>query len=457
VNKSSDSSVRLQLEDECKKSVGATTPAREEEQLQTARHETLLTISSRQCESRLMKLNQTQARALMLAAQGLQSRPLKQATRADVLRAIRRMCVLQIDTINVVARSPYFVLWSRLGDYEPRWLDELLAEGALFEYWAHEACFLPVEDFPLYRHRMLDAETMGWKYSKSWVEERRKEIEQLLALIRERGAVRAADFARTDGKAGGWWEWKTEKRALEMLFTAGELMIARRHNFQRVYDLRERVLPAWDDQQLPSRDEVRRELTLRAVRALGITTARWAGDYFRTDKRATSAAVIALAEEGALLTAQVEGWQDVAFVHPDNLKLFKAAAADRLKPELTTLLSPFDPLVWDRARARELFNFDYRIECYTPAPKRRYGYFTLPILRRGALVGRLDAKAHRKDGIFEIKSVYIEAGARVSVELLEDIAAALRECAAWHRTPEVVLRASDPPRVAARLQKLVNR
>jgi uncharacterized protein YcaQ len=419
--------------------------------------ERLLTSHRRQCESRLMLLNQTQARALLLAAQGLQRRPQKKATKADVLRVIRRMGALQIDTIHVVARSPYFVLWSRLGDYEPRWLEELLAEGALFEYWAHEACFLPVEEFQLYRHRMLDAESMGWKYSKPWVEEHRHEIEQLLRLIRERGAVRAADFARTDGKAGGWWEWKTEKRALEMLFTAGELMIARRQNFQRVYDLRERVLPKWDDRQLPTRDEVRRELTLKAVRALGITTARWTGDYFRTDRRETSAAVNALAEEGALITAQVEAWPEAAFIHPDNLKLAKAAVADALKPELTTLLSPFDPLVWDRARASAMFGFDYRIECYTPAPKRRYGYFTLPILWRDALVGRLDAKAHRKDGIFEIKRLHIEPGTRASAEMLDDIAAALRECAAWHRTPELIVRESDPPPVAARLQKLLKR
>lgn len=404
-----------------------------------------------------MLLNRMQARAVMLAAQGLQKRRAKKATKMDVLRVIRSMEVLQIDTINVVARSPYFVLWSRLGDYDPRWLEELLAEGALFEYWSHEACFLPVEDFALYRHRMLGAEQMGWKYSKAWVEEHQSEIDQLLALIRERGAVRAADFERTDGQSGGWWEWKTEKRALEMLFTAGELMIARRHNFQRVYDLRERLLPRWDDRQLPSQEEVRRALALKAVRALGITTARWTSDYFRTDKRATSAAVCALAEEGALLSLEVEGWKEAAFVHPDNLSLIKAAAAGKLKPELTTLLSPFDPLVWDRARARELFDFDYRIECYTPAQKRRYGYFTLPILHRGALVGRLDAKAHRKEGIFEVKSLHFEKGLHVNAEMLADIAKALVECAAWHRTPELVVRQSDPPRFAARLQKLVER
>jgi uncharacterized protein YcaQ len=400
-----------------------------------------------------MNLSQSQARALMIAAQGLDCRPARKATKRDVLGAIRRMGVLQIDTIHVVARSPYLVLWSRLGEYDPLWLDELLEEGAVFEYWAHEACFLPVEDYRLYRHRMLDAEMMGWKYSRAWVEAHRKEVDQLLKLIRTRGAVRAADFERTDGKAGGWWEWKTEKRALESLFTAGELMIARRQKFQRVYDLRERVLPGWNDNQLPLIEEVRRELALKAVRALGITTARWVSDYFRTPKRETLLAVKALADEGAILTVEVEGWKEPAFVHKDNQKLLKAAMAGRIELELTTLLSPFDPLVWDRERARVVFNFDYRLECYTPAPKRRYGYFTLPILRRGALVGRLDAKAHRKEGVFEIKSLHLEPNVRASREFIDDLAAAICECAAWHKTLEVIVRQSEPPGVAARLQK----
>ncbi|HEV2734870.1 MAG TPA: crosslink repair DNA glycosylase YcaQ family protein, partial [Longimicrobiaceae bacterium] len=163
-------------------------------------------------------MTQQAARTLMLAAQGLVARPRKKATRQDVLAAIRRMGALQIDTISVVARSPYLVLWSRRGDYPLHWLEELLAEGELFEYWAHEACFLPVEDFALFRHRMFEAASMGWKYSRALMA-KRDEVERLLATVRERGPVRSADFERTDGKAGGWWEWKPEKRMLESLFT----------------------------------------------------------------------------------------------------------------------------------------------------------------------------------------------------------------------------------------------
>jgi uncharacterized protein YcaQ len=363
------------------------------------------------------------------------------------------MEVLQIDTIHVVARSPYLVLWSRLGRYEPRWLEELLAEGKIFEYWAHEACFLPVEDYRLYRHRMLDAASMGWKYSHEWIEAHREQVNKMLALIRERGPVRSSDFTRDDGKSGGWWEWKPEKRALEMLFTAGELMIARRHNFQRIYDLRERVLPSWNDAQLPSPDEAQRQLVLKAVRALGITTAAWVSDYFRTGKQPTRRLTERLAAEGELLSIQVEGWGETAYVHPLNRGLVREAARARLRAELTTLLSPFDPLVWDRARARAMFGFDYRLECYTPQPKRRYGYFTLPILHRGQLIGRLDPKAHRKEGVFEVKALHLEPGVMVTDEMLADVACALRECAAWHQTPEIVVRQSTPKTLARALQR----
>ena len=204
---------------------------------------------------------------------------------------------------------------------------------------------------------------------------------------------------------------------------------------------------------LPSPEEMRRVLALRAVRALGVTTARWVADYFRTRKLETAALVKTLAGEGALLRAQVEGWNEEAYIHPDNAALAEQVAAGKLQPKLTTLLSPFDPLVWDRARALAMFGFDYRIECYTPAPKRRYGYFTLPILRRGALVGRLDAKAHRKEGRFEVKALHLEPGVPLADKLVADMAEALRVCAAWHQTPTVDVRWSDPPELAALVQR----
>jgi len=393
------------------------------------------------------------ARALHLAAQGLLQARRRKATKADVLDTIRRMGVLQIDTINVVARSPYLVLWSRLGDYPPEWLEELLAEGKLFEYWAHEACFIPREDYGLYRHRMLDPSAMGWKYSATWMRERAGEVAALLAHIRTTGPVRSSDFERSDSKAGakaeGWWEWKPEKRSLEVLFTSGALMIARRHNFQRVYDLAERVHPEWDDTQMPALPEVRRSFALRAVKALGLARAAWVPDYHRT--RRPHVDLGKLADEGLLLRARVAGWDNPVYIHPDHAGLAQQAASGALNPTLSTILSPFDPVVWDRRRALELFDFDYRLECYTPAAKRRYGYFTLPVLRRGVLVARIDAKAHRREGVFEIKALFFEPGVRASDALVRDVAGALQRCARWHGCPQLRLLRTEPGLLGERL------
>lgn len=390
------------------------------------------------------------ARALHLAAQGLLQPRRRKARQADLPDAIRQMGVLQIDTIHVVARSPYLVLWSRLGDYPQAWLEQSLAAGELFEYWAHEACFVPIEDYGLYRHRMLNPEAMGWKYSATWMKERRAEVDAVLEHIRANGPTRSSDFERTDGQAGGWWSWKPEKRSLEVLFTTGALMIAARHNFQRIYDLAERVLPDWDDGRMPADDEMRRTLVLKAVKAMGCARGAWISDYFRT--RPPRLDPETLVEQGALLRAWVDDWADPIYVHPDHAALLESAAAGALAPTLTTILSPFDPVVWDRRRAQELFGFDYRLECYTPADKRRYGYFTLPILRRGALVGRVDAKAHRRDGVFELKSLALEPGARISERFTRDIAGALQRLANWHACPHIQITQATPDSFGPLLQ-----
>ena len=401
-----------------------------------------------------MKFSREAARTMLLAAQGLVSSPERPAKKEDVLGAVRRMGVLQIDSISVVARSPYLVLWSRIGAYDPIWLDELLAEGSLFEYWSHAACFVPIEDYGLYRRFMLDKN----EKSRTWMEAHPDALEHVMERIREEGPVRSAEFARTDGKAGGWWEWKPEKRALEHLFAAGELMISHRENFHRVYDLRERVLAnaltTWEDARAPTEQEVRWALALKAVRALGVAEARWVPDYFRTPKRGAASLLEELADEGSLLRASIE--DEPAYVHPENARLAGEILSDALRPTVTTLLSPFDPVVWDRARALELFGFDYKIEVYTPAARRRYGYYSLPILHEGALVGRLDAKAHRKDGFFEVKAVHLEPGVPVSDGLVAAVAGALRDCAAWHGTPEVQVRRSDPPGLAEALRSVLD-
>ncbi len=396
------------------------------------------------------------ARQMMLAAQGLDRALDRPAVKADILETVRHMGVLQIDTIHVVERSPYLVLWTRLGDYRREWLDELLVEGALFEYWAHAACFLPIEDYPLYRRRMLDAiqnKVSPVKWAVEWSQENPQVMERVRTHLRQNGAVRSAEFENKGRPSGGWWNWKEEKDALETMWLTGEVMIARRQKFQRVYDLRERILPGWDDTALPSTDELRRTLTLRTVQALGVALPAWVPDYYRQPKKGMPQWLEQLAAEGLLLRVELEGFEGPAYVHPARVPLLEGIASGVRKATLTTLLSPFDPLVWDRQRARDLFDFDYTIECYTPAAKRRYGYFTLPILHAGRLIGRLDPKAHRAQGLFEINALHLEPGVPVSEELAASLAAALRRLAAWHGTPELFIRQSDPPELAALLGK----
>lgn len=405
------------------------------------------------------KISLQMARNVTLAAQGLDQPPDRPAVKADVLEAIRRMYLLQIDTINVVARSPYLVLWSRLGSYQPEWLDELLEEGALFEYWAHAMCFVPMDDYPLYRRLMLDAiQNQDWKqlwplkWAVKWLREHAALVKRIRKHIQKNGPVRSAEFENKKHVSGGWWNWKEEKDALTAMFLTGELMVARRQSFQRVFELRERLMPNWDDTSLPSSEEVDHTFILRAVYALGIAFPAWVPDYFRQPKMGMPKRLEALANEGLLLRVKVKGLAGAAYVHPDRVSLIEEAASGNLEPTLTTLLSPFDPLVWDRNRALELFGFDYKIECYTPAAKRRYGYFTLPILHHGRLIGRLDPKAHRAQGIFEIKILHMEPGVQVSKRVVTDLAAALHRLADWHGTPEIVIGQSNPPKVAALLK-----
>ena len=268
--------------------------------------------------------------------------------------------------------------------------------------------------------------------------EQRQQVDNVRNYILQNGATRSIEIGGAKVKKTGWWEWKPEKRSLEVLFTTGELMVAKRHNFQRVYDLRERVHPTWDDaQHLVDPHLCQRQQVLLAVKALGCAKAKWVADYFRIKKIDADNHPAELAKLGLLLTAKVEGWHDDIYIHPDNAALFKQALNGSLRANSTRILSPFDPLVWDRKRALEMFNFDYKLECYTPAPKRKFGYFTLPILHNGELIGRMDAKAHRQEGRFEVKSLHFEEDIKVTKNVMKEVLACIKEFAAWHGTPEV--------------------
>ncbi len=391
------------------------------------------------------------ARAFLLAAQGIEPGPSRPATRASVRESIQLMGQLQIDTISVANRSPYLVLFSRIGAYETVWLEQLLQGGKIFEAWSHEACFLPIEDYPFAAARF--AEEKPWrKRNRAFIEEHQDKATELIELIRANGPVRSADFERQAPRSGGWWsERKHEKLILEGLFADGRVMIVRRENFQRVYGLREMVLPEWQDHHAASLDDTDDFMVAKSIAALGVTTNRWVSDYYRMPVARSSAALKRLLDRGIVLDTTIDGL-GMAYVHESNIRLARKAVRGKLEPQRTVLLSPFDPIVWHRLRASELFGFDYLIECYTPAHKRIYGYFTLPILHRGELVGRLDPKAHRASGVFEVKALHLEPGFTPDERFVAELAKTLTEFAAWHGTPEVRITQTNPVDLRDELQ-----
>lgn len=402
----------------------------------------------------MLSLSLAEAQKIILAAQGLAYPASHPAVKKDVLSAIRQMGLLQIDTISVVARSPYLVLFSRLGSYQPDWLDETLAEGLLFEYWGHAACFIPAEDYRLYRRAMLEGNFPHY-ISPEWLESRREMVVAVYERIRREGPLKSSDFNQTS-RPGTWWSWKDEKNILERLFNEGKLMIRRREKFQRVYDLQERIMPGWSDEGLPQNDEIYTTLVTRTIGHLGLTAPEWIADYYRLPKRAIDPILKSLLAQGAVKPLTIQGFERPWCYRADQEGWLQDILNNGEKPSLNTVLSPFDPLVWDRKRTRESFNFDYSLECYLPQAKRRFGYFSLPLLIRGRLVGRLDAKAHRLEGLFEVKRLVWEENEAVDESLLADTAMALKACAAWHGIPQIVVRQCDRPGLEPEIERLAN-
>jgi hypothetical protein len=398
-------------------------------------------------------------RAMALHAQGLSAAlPKRKKVTLDMLEhAIDQVVCVQIDTLQMVHRSQYLALWSRVGHYDPKDLDRLVFGAAaakrnerrMFEYWLKEACIIPLKDYryslPLKRWRR-EENRQWWQ---RWLTDQINS--QVLDVVRQRigdeGGLRAADFEHKRNGRGSWWDWKPAKIALEHLYNTGEVMIANRVNFQRVYDHAERVLPAWVDRTEPTMDERHRYYIERSVRALGICQPMQAADYTHTRRNEVKSVVHDMIAAGVLLKVQAElsdGHHHELVVHPDDLPTLEQAADGALVPTRTTFLSPFDSLFWGLRRDMQLFNFRQILECYKPEPQRVWGYFCLPILHRDRVVGRLDPKLERKDGTLRIKALYLEPGVEPDDELATSVAGALRDFMRFHAASEVVIEKSVP-------------
>ncbi len=379
----------------------------------------------------------------MLAVQSLLNEPEKHAAKEDLLPTIRQMGYLQIDTIQAVRRSQFLVLWSRLGKFEPSWLDECHQEGGLFEYYAHALCYLPIEDYSIYRGLILHDDRTGNNWEK-WGDQNQEVLEEVRLIIKEKGPVTSSDF-NSKTFSTGWGDIKREKMALNRMFATGELMVAFRKKFRRYFDLRERVLPDWKDEDALDLKSAREVLLLKTVRALGVAREDWVAPYFFLLKTGIPEELNDLVARGELERVKVVGWDQPAYIHPDNWELVEIAISEGLASTYTTLLSPFDPLVSDRSRALALFNFDYKMEAYVPAKDRLYGYFCLPILYKGRLIGRLDPKAHRKEKRMEIKNIYLEPGIEITEDMVESVKTNLMNFTEWHDMKSIEIIASDPP------------
>ena len=356
-------------------------------------------------------LSQAQARRIALAAQGFGARRNagdKPAGWARMRKTVERMGLLQLDSVNVLVRSHYLPIFSRLGAYDTAALDREAFQPrrrALFEYWAHEASLLPLELQPLLRWRMARA-ARGEGLYKSYVDFAREQpayIRQVLNELRAQGPLCVRELSDPGKRSKEMWARHKGKMALEYLFWTGQVTAAGRRNFERVYDLTERALPAAVlERPTPPEDEAVRALVALAGRALGVATETDLRDYFRLPVTATRQALAALVEAGELLPVTVEGWRQPAYLDP-------AARLPR-RVRGAALLSPFDPLVWERARTERLFDFRYRIEIYTPAAQRRHGYYVLPFLLDEALVARVDLKADRAAGLLRVQAAHKEDG-----------------------------------------------
>lgn len=369
------------------------------------------------------RLSLPQARRIALAAQGFTDpRPAGRVDRRHLRRVLDRIGLIQIDSVNVLVRSQELPLFARLGPHPRSLIPDATAAGELFEYWVHEASHVRTDHHHLHRWRMRRPH--HWPAMRRLMAERTHFLDDVYRLVEEQGPVTAADLAQRDRPKGTWWDWDDGKIALEALFYEGRLTATRRaHDFARLYDVTERVLPAevLARPTVPERD-ARAELLVQAARHHGVGTLADLCDYHRMKTTECRPIVAELVEEGRLLPVEVEGWRQPAFLHPE------AAMPRRVRAR--ALLSPFDPVVWQRDRAERLFGFEYRIEIYTPKPKRRYGYYVLPFLLGDELVGRVDLKADRAAGRLLVQAAWAEPGvdeAGVAVEL----AAELSAMAAW--------------------------
>lgn len=408
-------------------------------------------------ENDSIKLSLDTARTLAVYKQGLSERPVF-VDKKTLLNTIRQIGLLQLDTINVVARNHYLVMLSRVGLYNSTDLDALLyPDRCLFEHRAHAACLIPTEDYEYFAPVILASRQQPHRKIDRLGTSAQDTLETVLTEVTKRGPLASKDFDDPRSERGGWWDWKPAKLALEILFEQGYLMIDHRVNFQRYYDLAEHVLPNDPNIQTKTIEDWKCWTTLCSLLYLGVATIEQISDYYRQQKADVHSTIKELLTEGTVIPTKVEGWKEQAYLNSADRIIVEAIEAGLYRSKLTVFLPPFDNLIWDRRRVHDLFGFDYHVELYTPLAKkeRQYGYYVLPILHHGRLVGRLDPKVDRQSKTLIIHSILIENNQPLTECLLVGISGALREFMAFHDTHSLVIERTSPEKLKTELLSLM--
>ncbi|MBN2619969.1 YcaQ family DNA glycosylase [candidate division WOR-3 bacterium] len=389
---------------------------------------------ARKKPSQNLVITKQQARDIALKHQLLCEPPALKG-KSGTLKTIEHLGYVQIDTISVIERSHHIVLHTRGPDYTHDHLHALQAcDKKIFEYWAHAASYVPMSDYRFYLRKMKDEHIY-----EGWMERWSKKYPHILRHVRQRikkeGALSANDFGDIKNrKRGPWWDWKPAKTALEMLFWKGKLMIHERRNFQRVYDLTERVLPEHIDTTMPSHTEEEEFLITRALSAMGVATIKDISRYIQT-RRKLQDRLTAMCKAGTVKTVKIENVDKPYFMLSRSIRTIDLKP--RVRDDTVHFLSPFDNAIILRDRTRALFDFDYALECYTPPKKRKYGYFCLPVLWKNNLIGRIDPKADRANRVMHIRSIYLEKSELINDKFFISFAACIRSFADFHNCPDV--------------------
>jgi uncharacterized protein len=372
---------------------------------------------------------------------------------------VKALGYVQIDTLNVINRAHYVTLWARLGSYALDDLDRLLytpGERRLYEGWGHAASLIPLEHYRYHRWRTDPVYSFSAGFYE-WVKKdhNRELVDGVLARIRSEGALRVGAFKYDGPRRGAWYDWRPSKMALEALFAWGDLMVADRVNFQRVYDVKERVLPDWVDTTPVPAEAGRRFCLERAAKALGVFDLRNLTFYAYMRATPVKSEVKALVEDGTLVEIRGESMEGVRnwLVHRENLPLLQRAADGEIEARRTTFLTPFDSLFWAQGRDQILWGFNQLLESYKPAKDRIYGYFSLPILFGDRLVGRFDPKLDRASGVLHLNALYLELGIEPDAELVTAVAAAMRNFLSWQGAQDLEIEKSDPVAFGEKLQR----